>query len=118
MVHPEPGAHLDHRHGGSIEAWLAVCARHAKIPYPAEIETPAPLRQATPHARPQRILRRERRRLLALPRRLNRLMVGLRANRQRAGSPVCGGARTTGGTGTTRGPVTPEADDGTPAMRV
>jgi hypothetical protein len=32
MVHLEPGAHPDHRHGGSIEAWLAVRARHAKIP--------------------------------------------------------------------------------------
>jgi hypothetical protein len=31
---PEPGAHPDHRHGGGIEAWLAVWARHAKISSP------------------------------------------------------------------------------------
>jgi hypothetical protein len=61
--------------------------------------------------RPQRIRGFERRRLLALPCGLERLMLDLRADRQLAGRRLGGGAGTAGGTGTTRGPVTPEADD-------
>jgi hypothetical protein len=50
---PSPGHHPDHRHGGGIEAWLAVWARHAKMPSPAEIKASDPLRETTPHPRPQ-----------------------------------------------------------------
>jgi hypothetical protein len=38
-------------------------------------------------------------------------MVGLRADRQLAGRPVCGGAVPAGGTRATNGPVKPDADD-------
>ena len=74
---PEPGDLADHNHGGGIEQWLEVRAREADVPTPVEIEAPDPLRKAALHPGSQRILGFERRRLLALPRGLERRMVGL-----------------------------------------
>jgi hypothetical protein len=84
----------------------------ANIPTPAEVEAPEPLRQAALHPGSQRVLGFELRRLLALPCRLERLMVGLQPDGELARSRSGGGARLTGGTGATRGPVKPDANDG------
>jgi hypothetical protein len=83
---PEPGDHPDHMHGGCRRELLEVRARQAKVSTPAEVKVPDPLRQAALHPCPQRILGFELRSLLALPRRLERLMVGLWADRELAGA--------------------------------
>jgi hypothetical protein len=57
------------------------------------------------------MLRCEPRRLLALRRGLDRLVMGLRPDGELARSRLRRGARTTGGTGTTRGPVKTDVDD-------
>jgi hypothetical protein len=62
-------------HRGGIEELLEVRAREAKVSTPAEVNAPDPLRQATLHPGPQRIRGFELRGPLALPRRLERLMV-------------------------------------------
>src|SRR5919109_2563704 len=108
---PEPGDHPDHSHGRRRQELLEVCARQAQISTLAEIKASDPLRQATLHPGSQRILRFELRRLLALPRYLERLMVGLGADCQLARSRLGGGARLTGGTHATGGPVKPDAHD-------
>jgi hypothetical protein len=113
-VTPSPGDHLDHIHGGGVEELLEVRTCQADGPTPAEIEAPDPLRQATLHSSPQRIRRCERRRLLALPCRLERLMVDLGADRQLAGSRVRQGADPAGGTHATGGPVNADANDRIP----
>src|SRR5215216_3447626 len=74
---PEPGDDADHIHGGCRQELLEVCAREATVPTLAQIEASYALREATLHARPQGILCGEFRCLLALPRRLERLVVGL-----------------------------------------
>jgi hypothetical protein len=61
-------------------------ARQADVPTPAQIEAPDPSGEATLDPRPQRVLGFELRGLLALPCRLERLVVGLRADRQLAGA--------------------------------
>jgi hypothetical protein len=73
-------------HGRCHQELLEVRAREAKGSTLAEIKAPDPLRQAAIDTRPQRILRCELRRLLALPRRLERLMMGLRPDGELAGS--------------------------------
>ena len=78
-VRPEPGDHPDHIHGCRRQELLEVRARQAEVPTPAEIKAPDPLRQAALYPCPQRILGFELRCLLALPRGLDRLVVGLRA---------------------------------------
>jgi hypothetical protein len=108
---PEPGDHPDHMHGGCRQELLEVRSRQAKVSTPAEIKAPDPLRQAALHPCPQRILGCELRCLLALPRGLERLMVGLWADRELAGGCVGGRARPAGGTRATRGPVKPDAHD-------
>jgi hypothetical protein len=111
---PVPGDHPDHIHGGGIEELLEVRACEPKVSTPAEIKAPRALREATLDPRPQGILGFKRRRLLALPRGLERLMVGLRADRQLAGSRLCGGTGPAGGTRATGGPVKPDANDRIP----
>lgn len=73
---PEPGDHPDDMHGGRHEERLQVRAPQAQITTPAESEAPYSLREATPNTCPQGILRGELRRLLALPRGLECLVVG------------------------------------------
>ena len=85
--------------------------REAEISTPAEIKAPDPLREATLHPRPQRILGFELRCLLALPRRLERLMVDLWADRELAGGCLGGSALPAGGTRATGRPVKPDAND-------
>src|SRR5215831_2756761 len=92
---PEPCDHPHHIHGGGREQVLEVRAREADGPTPAEIEAPDPLRQAALHPGSQRILGCELRRLLALPRGLERLMVGLQPDGELARSRLRGGARLT-----------------------
>jgi hypothetical protein len=108
---PEPSDHLHHIHGGGSEQLLEVRARQPEIPTPAEINAADPLREAALHPCPQRILRFELRRLLALPRGLERLMVDLRADRQLARGCLGGGALPAGGTRATGGPLKPDAND-------
>jgi hypothetical protein len=75
-----------------------VRAREAKVSTLAEINAPDPWREATLHTCPQRVLCCELRRLLALPRSLERLMVDWWADRELAGGCLGGGARLAGGT--------------------
>ncbi len=69
------------------------------------------LREAALDPRPEGILGFECCRLLALARRLDRLMVGLRPDGELAGGSSRRGACPAGGTGATGGPVKPDADD-------
>jgi hypothetical protein len=98
-------------HRGGIEELLEVRARSAKVSTPAEVKAPDPLREATLHPCPQRILGFELRGPLALPRRLERLMVDWWADRELAGGCLGGSALPAGGTRTTGRPVKPDADD-------
>jgi hypothetical protein len=86
-------------------------ACEAKVSTLAEINAPDPLREAALHSCPQRGLCWELRRLLALPRGLEHLMVDLWADRELAGGYLGGGARLAGGTRATGGPVTPDTHD-------
>src|SRR5262245_65843226 len=74
----EPGDHPYDIHRGGIEQLLEVRARQAAVATLAQSKAPDALREATLHARPQRILGFELGRLLALSRGLHRLMVDLR----------------------------------------
>jgi hypothetical protein len=81
-----------------------------QVPTPAEIKAPDPLRQATLHPCPQRILGFELRRLLALPRGLERLVVGLQPDGELAGRRMRRGTRLAGRARTTGSAVKPEAN--------
>jgi hypothetical protein len=107
----EPGDDPDHIHGCRRQELLEVRARQPQIPTPAEIKASYSLREATLNTRPQGILRGELRRLLALPRGLERLVVGLQPDRELAWGAFRCGTRLAGGARTTRGPVEPDADD-------
>jgi hypothetical protein len=108
---PEPGDHSDHIHGRRRQELLEVRAREAQIATPAQIKTSHPLREATLNPGTQGILRGERGRLLALPRRLQRLVVGLQRDGKLAGGSSRRGTGRARGARPTRGPIEPEADD-------
>ena len=114
---PEPGNHPDHRHGCCRQELLEVRAREAKVSTLAEINAPDPLRKATLHPCPQRVLCCELRRLLALPRGLERLMVDWWADRELAGGCLGGGARLAGGTRATGAEIRERDAPGTGADR-
>ena len=81
----EPIDHPDDVHGSRGQHLLEVRARQtdrATLPY---IQAPHRLGARTFHTGPQRILRAELRRRLALPRRLERLVVPLGLHRELAG---------------------------------
>jgi hypothetical protein len=84
----QPRDHPYHMHGGGIQQLLEVRARQAQVPTPTEINAPNALRQAALHPCPQGVLGVELRGPLALPRRLERLMVDLWADRELA-RPAC-----------------------------
>ena len=108
---PAPGDHPDDIHGGCREELLEVCTRQAQVSTAAEIKAPDPLREATLHPCPPRILGFELRCPLALPRGLERLMVDLWADRELAGGGLGGRALPAGGTRATGHPVKPDAND-------
>src|SRR5216683_4753055 len=97
----EPGDHPHDIHRGGIEQLLEVRAREAEVATLAQIKAPDALREATLHARPQRILSFKLRRLLTLSRRLDRFVVGLGADGELAWRIFGCGAYGTGGTGAT-----------------
>jgi hypothetical protein len=105
---PKPGDYPHHIHCRGCEDLLEVRAREAKVATPAEINAPVPLREATLHPCPQRILGFELRCPLALLRRLECLMVDWWADRELAGGCLGGRALPAGGTRATRGPVKPD----------
>jgi hypothetical protein len=109
---PEPGDHPDDIHGGRREEVLEGRACQAKIPTPAEINASDPWRETALHSRPQGILGDERRRLLALPRALECLVVGLQPGRELARGASRRGARLAGGARATRGSVKPDTNHG------
>jgi hypothetical protein len=108
---PAPGDHLDHIHGCRRQELLEVRPREANVLTLAEIKASDPLREAALHTCPQGILGFEYRRLLALPRGLNRLVVGLRPNRELARSRLGRGAPLAGWTPTTGRSVETDATD-------
>ena len=71
-------------HGGGIAQLLEVCARQPDGPTPAQIEASRALREAALDPCPQGVLGFERWSLLALPRGLERLVVGLQPDRELA----------------------------------
>ncbi len=97
----EPGDHPHDIHRRSSEQVLEVRARQATVATLAQIKAPDALREATLHARPQRILSFKLRRLLTLSRRLDRFVVGLGADGELAWRIFGCGAYGTGGTGAT-----------------
>jgi hypothetical protein len=108
---PEPGDHPDHMHRRCRQELLEVRARQPKVSTPAEIKSAYALREAALHTRPQGILDVEGRRLLPSACGLDGLMVGLRPDREFAGSRVRQGARLAGGTRAAGSPIKPDADD-------
>jgi hypothetical protein len=98
-------------HGRRRQELLELGARQPNVPTLAEIKASDPLREAALDPGPQGILGFERRRLLALTRGLDRLVVDLRPNRELAGSRVRRSARLAGGTPTTGGSIETDADD-------
>ena len=78
----------------------------------AHIKAPRALREATLDPCPQGILGFEFRRLLALPRGLDGLVVGLRPDRELTWGAFRRGARRAGGARATSRSVKPDADDG------
>ena len=86
--------------------------REAEISTPAEIKASDALREAALDACPQRVLGFEGHRLLPLPCGLDRIVVGLRPDRELAWSRSRRGACLTGGTRATGGPVKPDANHG------
>jgi hypothetical protein len=108
---PEPCDHPDHIPGGRRQERLEGRAREAKVPTPAQIEASRALRETALHSRPQGILCCELRRLLALPRALECLVVGLQPDRELAWGSSRRGARLAGGACATRGPIEPDADN-------
>jgi hypothetical protein len=89
-----------------------MCARQPQRPTPAEIDASYPLREATRHPRPQGVLRCALGRLLAVARRLERLMVHLPSDRELPWGVSRGGARPTGGAGATGASVEPHTNHG------
>jgi hypothetical protein len=77
---PEPGDDSDHMHGGGMQERLEVRARPADVSTPAPINAPDPWGEATFDTRPQRVRGCERGRLLALPCRLECLVVRLQSD--------------------------------------
>ena len=72
---PEPGNHPDQMHGCRRQELLEVRARQPNVSTAAQIKASRALREATLDPGLQRVLCFELRRLLALPRGLERLMV-------------------------------------------
>lgn len=109
---PAPGDHPDELHGGRREEVLEVRACQAKGPTPAQIEASRALRETALHSCPQGRLGGELRRLLAVPRGLECLVVRLQPDGEVAWSASWGGARLAGKAPTTRGAIDPEAPHG------
>ena len=102
---PKPGYDPDDIHRSGSEELLEVRARQATVATLAHSKAPDALREATLHARPQRILGFELGRLLALSRGLHRFVVGLRADGELPWGVLRRGTHLPGGTGTTGGLV-------------
>src|SRR5215813_10250984 len=99
-------------HGGRGQELLEVRACSPQIPAPTEINTSDSWRQAALHPCPQGILGFELGGLLALPRGLEHLMVGLWADRELAGGLSGPGACAAGWTDTTGRGIKADAHDG------
>jgi hypothetical protein len=108
---PEPSDHPHDIHGRCREELLEVRAPQPDVATPAQIKAPRAWREATLDARSQGILGFELGGLLPLAGGLDGLMVELGADRELAWSAFRRGARRTGGTRATGGPVKPDADD-------
>src|SRR5215510_1650957 len=104
----EPGDHPHDIHRRGSEQVLEVRARQAAVATLAQLKAPDTLREATLHARPQRILGFELGRLLALSRGLHRLMVDLRPHSKLPRGVFRRRTPRSGGTGTTGGLVKPD----------
>jgi hypothetical protein len=101
----EPGDHPHDIHRGGSEQLLEVRAREAEVATLAQIKAPDALREATLHARPQRILGFELGCLLPVACGLDRFVVGLGSDGELPGGVFRRGTHLTGGTGTTGSPV-------------
>src|ERR671936_289745 len=104
----EPGDHPHDIHRRGSEQVLEVRARQAAVATLAQRKAPDALREATLHARPQRILGFALGCLLTLARSLDCFVVGLGADGELSWRIFCCGAYVPGGTGATGGPVKPD----------
>ena len=107
----EPGDHPHHIHGGGIQELLEVRARQPKVPTLTEIKAPDALREATLHPCSKGVLGFKLGGLLPLTGSLDGLMVGLGPDGELLRGVFRRGARPTGGTRATGGPVKPDAND-------
>src|SRR5262245_41920460 len=108
---PQPGDHADHMHSRRRQELLKVRAHQPPISTPAEFKASYSLRDTALHPRPQRIPGFELQAPLALPCRLEHLMVDLWADRGLAGGCLGGRALPAGGTRPAGRPVKPDAND-------
>jgi hypothetical protein len=107
-----PRAHPDHGEGDRGDERLQMRICEPNIAGPAQATAPDPLGVRAFDPGPPGVLGGERGGLLPLPRGVDGLMVGLQPDGELARRRSRGGARLTGGTGTTRGPVKPDANHG------
>jgi hypothetical protein len=110
----EPSDHPHDVHRGGRQELLEVRACQPQVPTPAQIEASRALREATLDPCTQGVLGFELRGLLALPRGLDRLVVGLGPDGELAWGVFRRGTRSTGRTCATGGPVEPDANDRIP----
>jgi hypothetical protein len=93
------------------------CARQTDVPTPAQIEASRALRGVALDPCPQGVLGFEFRRLLALPRGLDGLVVGLQPDRELAWGAFRRWTRRAGGARATSRSVKPNANGGAPYPR-
>jgi hypothetical protein len=111
---PEPGDDLDHIHGRRRQELLEVRPCQPDVATAAQIKASRALREATLEPCTQGVLGFELRGLLALPRGLDRLVVGLQPDRELAWGASRRGTRLAGGARATSRSVKPDVNRGTP----
>ena len=102
----------DHMHGRRRQQLLVVRARQPDVATAAQINAPRALREAAVHPGPQGVLGFERRRLLALLRGLDGLVMGWQPDRELVWGAFRRGTRRAGGARATHRSIKPNANHG------